>query len=128
MLPREDSNHDRLYELRPVIIHLLEKHQSIPYEKDLSVDEQICYTKARSYLKLYMLAKLHKWGYKFFVLSGVSGYVYNFEVYTGQGNDSERKGENETYLGARTNVVNRLLRNVPQKKSLTKRGIVALGT
>ncbi|KAF2883273.1 hypothetical protein ILUMI_22901 [Ignelater luminosus] len=51
MLPREDSNHDRLYKLRPVINHLLEKYQSIPYEKDLSVDEQICYTKVRSYLK-----------------------------------------------------------------------------
>ncbi|KAF2887443.1 hypothetical protein ILUMI_18730, partial [Ignelater luminosus] len=47
MLPREDSNHDRLYKLRPVINHLLEKYQSIPYEKDLLVDEQICYTKAR---------------------------------------------------------------------------------
>ncbi|KAF2892124.1 hypothetical protein ILUMI_14049, partial [Ignelater luminosus] len=72
-------------------------------------------------------------------------YVYNFEVYTDQENDSERRGENETDLGACANVVIRLLRNVPQNINhrvyfdnyytalpltiqLAKRGILALGT
>lgn len=91
MITRNDANHDRLYKLRPVINHLLKRFQTVPYERDLSVNEQICSTKARSYLMQYMPAKPHKLGYKFFVLSGVSSYTYNCEVYTGQENTDENR-------------------------------------
>lgn len=52
-------------------------------EKDLSIDEQLSATKAHSYLKQYLPLKLHKWGYKFFVLCSSKGYSYRFELYTG---------------------------------------------
>ncbi|KAJ8928681.1 hypothetical protein NQ314_018691 [Rhamnusium bicolor] len=79
MTTRNDPNHDRLYKLRPIINYLLERFHTVPYERDLSVDEQICSTKSRSFLKQYIPAKPHNWGYKFFVMSGVSGYTYNFD-------------------------------------------------
>ena len=47
-----------------------------------------------------MPSKPQKWGYKFFVLSGVSGFAYDFEIYTGQEN-------------AAANVVVRLSRTIP---------------
>lgn len=49
----------------------------------MAVDEQIIPTKARSSLKQYNPKKPHKWGYKVFVLSGVSGFSYNFDFYSG---------------------------------------------
>ena len=109
------------------------------------MDEQICSTKARSYLKQYLPAKPYKWGYKLFVLSGVSGFSYNFEIYTGSENDSNKRFENEKNLGASANVVVRLLRVVPTNQNykvffdnyyttlplvveLSKNGIHSLGT
>lgn len=35
MTTRNDANHDRLYKLRPVVNHLLERFQTVPYERDL---------------------------------------------------------------------------------------------
>lgn len=92
-----------------------------------------------------MPAKPHKWGYKLFVLSGVSGYIYNFEVYTGQENANENRPDSQPNLGASANVVMRLLHNLPQHLNhrvyfdnyyttvplmveLGQRGIEALGT
>ncbi|KAJ8913087.1 hypothetical protein NQ315_006588 [Exocentrus adspersus] len=145
LLPRGHEEHDRLHKIRPVINHLITKFQTIPYESHLSVDEQMCATKARHYMKMYMPAKPHKWGYKLFVLSGVSGFSYNFEIYTGQENSENDRLHYEKDLGACANVVVRLLRNVPVNKNhhvyfdnyyttipllvqLAKRGILALGT
>jgi len=87
MLEKEDINYDRLYKIRPLIDHLNNKFNSIPYPRDLSLDEQLCAIKARSYLKKYMPAKPHKWGLEFFVLCGSKGFSYQFEIYSGQEND-----------------------------------------
>ncbi|KAJ8889550.1 hypothetical protein PR048_009049 [Dryococelus australis] len=61
------KNLTKLYKLRPVFEELLKKFGSIPIEETLSVDEQICPTKGRPHLKLFMPSKPHKWG---------SNYVY----------------------------------------------------
>lgn len=74
MLPKDHPGHDRLYKIRLVVETLKNKFCSIPLEESLSIDEQLCSTKARHYLKQYMPMKPHKWGYKLFVLSGVSGF------------------------------------------------------
>lgn len=145
LLPKEHEDHDRLHKIRPIIDHLITKFQTVPYEPCLSIDEQMCSTKARNYLRQYMPAKPHKWGYKLFVLSGVSGYTYNFEIYTGQENDDNKRLATEENLGASSNVVVRLLRNVPRNNNyrvyfdnyytsipllyqLSKSGILSLGT
>lgn len=66
----------------------------------LSIDEQICATKVRHHMKQYVPLKSHKWGYKLFALSGVSGFCYKFEIYTGTENDPPIKGfrENPTWV------------------------------
>lgn len=80
ILPQSHENHDCLHKIRPLLEHLKEKCNVIPLEENLSIDEQICPTKARSFLKQYLPLKPHKWGYKIFVLCGLFGFSYNFEV------------------------------------------------
>jgi hypothetical protein len=83
-------------------------------EECLSIDEEIFPTKARSYLQQYLPSKPHKWGYKLFVLCGVSGYSYDSEIYTGQENDSTQRPSDEPDLGASGNVVLCLSRGIPK--------------
>ena len=142
---KNDPNYDRLYKIRPIITKLQENLKKIPYEEHLSVDEQMCATKSRNYLKQYLPNKPHKWGFKLFVLCDTSGFSYNFEVYTGKENNPDQRFQNEPDLGASANVVVRLCRNVPKHQNykiffdnyytsidflvhLAKQGIHALGT
>ncbi|KAL4126528.1 hypothetical protein QTP88_010749 [Uroleucon formosanum] len=89
----------------------------VPLKEHLAVDEQMCSTKARSSVKVYMPNKPHKWGYKLFVLSGASGFAYNFELFTGQENNSELRNINEPDLGSSANVVVRLARIIPKRQN-----------
>ena len=57
--------------------------------------------------------KPHKWGYKFFVLSGASGFAYNLDFCIGQENNSELRKTSEPDLSASANVVVRLARVIP---------------
>lgn len=133
---------DRLFKLRPLIDSLLERFQTIPPAEKLSLDEQVCATKNKTYLKNYLSNKPHKWGYKLYVLSDTMGYVHNFEVYTGA---DEIFLPNEPNLGAAGNTVMRLCRILPDGKNyklyfdnyyssiplavyLYHRGILVLGT
>jgi hypothetical protein len=144
MLVRGGPNFDCLHKIRPLVDHLNSKYSSIQCREYLSVDEQLCATKARSYLKQYLPAKPHKWGYKLFVLYDDEGFSYKFEIYTGQENEARFRRQNEPDLGASGNVVIRLTRDVPQYKNykiycdnyssiplmeyLYQKGIYALGT
>ncbi|XP_065368731.1 piggyBac transposable element-derived protein 3-like [Calliphora vicina] len=95
-------------------------------------------------MKQYMPMKPNKWGFKLFVLAGVSGFAYNFEIYSGQENDADRPN-GEPDLGATSNIVLRLSRIVPRSQNyklyhdnyytaiplmvhLAKEGIYSLGT
>ncbi|XP_029348686.1 piggyBac transposable element-derived protein 3-like [Acyrthosiphon pisum] len=144
-LPRNHEDHDRCHKLRPIFDHLNKQFSSIPLERDLAIDEQLCATKARSYLKQYLPLKPHKWGYKFFVLCSSKGYAYNFELYTGQENFEKFRLNTEPDLMASANVVVRLSRIIPEKKNhrlyfdnyyttiplvqyMAKKGILTLGT
>lgn len=110
---------------------LRERLLLVPKEEFLAVDEQIIPTKARSSIKQYNPKKPHKWGFKDFVLSGVSGFSYDFEIFAG--------------LGVSGNVVVRLTETVPRHVNhkiffdnwftsvplevfLQKVGILSLGT
>lgn len=59
--------------------------------------------------------KPHKWGYNFFVLCGVSGLSYNFEMYSGQENNADSRLSWEPDLGASSNVAVRLCRIIPKQ-------------
>ncbi|KAJ8931097.1 hypothetical protein NQ314_016032 [Rhamnusium bicolor] len=113
MLPRENDNYCRLHKLRPIITALCSKFQGVPFEQKLSVDEQLCATKAQYHMKQYMPAKPPKWGYKFFVLCRASGFSYNFEVYSGSENQPKFRSIDELDLGASSNTFVRLCRAVP---------------
>ena len=54
--------------------------KKIPQEVHLSVDEMMVPYKGKKAgnLRQYLNKKPKKWGFKFFVLSGVSGMVYDF--------------------------------------------------
>lgn len=70
-------------------------------------------TKAKtSGLRQYNAKKPHKWGYINYVLSGTSGFSYDFDIFTGQHKaDVPHDCPN---LGATGNVVTRLLATVAQ--------------
>ena len=114
MLPRNNINNDRLHKIRPVISNLILQFKKLPYAERLSLDEQMCATKAKNYLKQFMPAKPHKWGYKLFLITDTNGFTYNFEIYTGQENDHTKRLDTETNLGSCANTVVRLVRDVPR--------------
>lgn len=142
--PVGHPNHDRLHKIRPMIEHLNAQFTSIaPYEQRLSLDEQMCATKVAHFMKQYLPNKPHKWGFKLFVLCSLSGYAYNFEIYSGKHDYDNLQGEPD--LGAVGNTVIRLCRSVPRNINhiiyfdnfytsipllyyLKKQGIYALGT
>ncbi|XP_050328491.1 piggyBac transposable element-derived protein 4-like [Bactrocera neohumeralis] len=89
--PGEDG-FDKLFKVRPLLNKIREKVLLIPKEEQLVVDEQIIPTKCRHHLKQYIPAKPHKWGFKNFVLSGVSGFSYDFDIFAGAQSDKHPKG------------------------------------
>lgn len=140
---KNSSDFDPLYKIRPITKHFNEKFQSVPMPQYLCVDEQMCATKMKSFLRQYMPDKPHKWGVKLFVLCDSSGFCYNFEVYGGAGDNVIQPGAPD--LGASSNVVVRLSRVVPAFKNhiiifdnyytslpllvfLRSRGIYSMGT
>ena len=137
------SSDDKLKKLRTLADKLRDRFRAVPLEQNLSVDEQIIPFKGRHGLKQYLPKKPHKWGYKVFVLSGVSGYAYDFEIYAGKQDNILLPGEAD--CGASGNVVIRLSRIVPNncnfriffdnyftsvdlQLALARRGILSLGT
>lgn len=141
-LPREHPDHDRIYKIRPLVDSLNKAYSNIPMEEHLCVDEQMCSTKSRNTLKRYNPNKPHKWGYKVYVLSGVTGFAYKTEIETGKENVVL---DGEPDLGASSNVVMRLARMIPRHQNfrlyfdnyftslrlleyLAKEGILSLGT
>ncbi|GBO18512.1 PiggyBac transposable element-derived protein 2 [Araneus ventricosus] len=142
---RGEPGHDKLFKIRPVINSLLETFSSVRFEESLSIDEQMCATKVKHHLRQYMKNKPHKWGYKLFVLCSTSGFAYNFEIYSGQENSPESRLPTEPDLGASSNVVVKLTRDIPKNMNhklyfdnyyscvpllvyLHKQGILSLGT
>ncbi|KAJ8937810.1 hypothetical protein NQ314_011716 [Rhamnusium bicolor] len=103
MKPRDHPDHDRLHKLRPV--------------QYLFVDEQLCATKGRHYIRQYLPAKPHKWGYKLYMLCETDGFSYKFEIYTGDENNPKYRKPEEPDLGSSTNIVLHLCRNVPHNQN-----------
>ena len=119
-LKRPDSQSpesDKLYKIRPILDHLNQRCLSVPMCERLSIDEQMCATKARHHMKMYLKDKPHKWGYKLFVLCGDMGFAHKFEIYSGQENDPKFRVDEEPDIGASANVVVRLSREVPRHQN-----------
>jgi len=95
---------DKLWKIRPVLVSLQQSFQAaVDPEECQSVDEMMIPFTGQSSLKQYIRSKPKPWGYKVWVRSGVSGYVYDFEFY--QGANGERPAAE---LGLCADVVMRL--------------------
>lgn len=89
---RDSPNFDKLYKIRPVIDKLSETYMnSYKPSKHQSIDESMIRFKGRSSLKQYMPQKPIKRGYKVWVRSDESGYVCQFQIYTGKVGDTSEK-------------------------------------
>ncbi|GBN01523.1 PiggyBac transposable element-derived protein 1 [Araneus ventricosus] len=110
-------DHDKLYKIRVILDYLNQRFLSVPMSERLSIDEQMCATKARHHMKMYMKDKPHKFDYKDYVLCGNMGFDHKFEIYSGQKNDIKFKCDDEPDIGASGNVVIRLSREIPRNQN-----------
>uniref|UniRef100_A0A3B4GR65 PiggyBac transposable element-derived protein domain-containing protein n=1 Tax=Pundamilia nyererei TaxID=303518 RepID=A0A3B4GR65_9CICH len=78
-------------------------------EENHSIDELMIPFKGKIGMKQYIKKKPQKWGIKVFTRAGVTGLVYDFEVYTGKGTVTNERG-----LGVAGEVVLRLVSEVPK--------------
>lgn len=112
MLPRNHAEYDPLFKVRPFLERLRSNMKNVEPEEHHSIDEQIIPFKGCSSLKQYNKNKPHKWGFKVFTRAGVSGMMYDFEVYTG------KSMKIPGILGISGNIVLWLLRNLEDHKNL----------
>ena len=85
-------------------------NKSVLQEEMQSIDEQIIPTKSRCGIKLYMPKKPNKWGIKLWASCGISGIVYDFEIYACKAPNSQDEIPGIMMGG---NVVHCLTKNLP---------------
>ena len=84
-LPYDHPNHDRLYKIRNFVDLLIPLWQGAYYPgRELSVDETLIAFKGRTAFMQYKPKKPHKWGLNAWTLAEPSGYVFNWDLYTGK--------------------------------------------
>lgn len=90
---RGDQDYDKLYKVRPYLTKLSETFSTYyAPTKSISIDESMILFKGRSSLRQYMPNKPVKRGYKIWVRASASGYIDEFQIYTGKvGNVSEKQ-------------------------------------
>ena len=85
-VPRDDPAFDKLRKIRPLLTkmnHLFQNNAAMTYSQ--SIDKAMILFKGRSSIRQYMPLKPTKRGYKVWVRAdSKSGYVYQFEIYTGK--------------------------------------------
>lgn len=111
-MQRPSNCTNKLYKLQPIIDMLKDSFSSLRHEEMLCIDEQVVPFKGMSSLKQYNPQKPKKWGYKFYVLSGVDGLIHNFEIHAGPIGICPGQPD----LKASGNIVLHLLVNVPRHK------------
>ena len=84
-LKPDQGKPDRLIKVRPLLTMLREKFMgAIVPEEEVAIDEAMIGFKGRLAILQYTPLKPTKRGIKVWVLACESGYVYNFDVYTGK--------------------------------------------
>ena len=84
MEPRGHPRHDPLFKVRPLLTKLNENFEKCAEKENcIAVDEMMVPFKGRHALKVYLMKKPKKWGYKVWVNAGQSGYVHKF-IFAGE--------------------------------------------
>ena len=139
MPAKDDPKYDAVFKIRPLLSSLRANMLKVEPEEYHSIDEQIIPFKGLSHMKQYSGDKPHKWGFQVFTRAGVSGIMYDFEIYTGK--NMKLDGD----LGISGNMVFRLTKDLEENKdfkvyfdnwfssvelvkTLKERGIHAVGT
>lgn len=108
------DSEDRLLKIRPVFDIIVENCRKLEQEQEHSIDEMMVpYKGTRAgNLRQYIQNKPHKWGYKIFMRTGVSGLIYDFLPYTGKGMATNLTAE-EKIFGIGGQVVIMLCKSLP---------------
>ena len=80
----EKKKSGKLWKLDPWLCALRENCLKVWAEEFQSIDEIIIAFKRISSLCQYMPAKPHKWGFKIWGRSGISGFLHGFKIYEGK--------------------------------------------
>ena len=98
MVPRTHPQFDRAFKVRPLIDHFNRCFQAARNpSKQQSIDEHMIKFKGQNIMKQYIRNKPVKWGFKLWCrCDAVSGYLYQFDMYTGRKTDTEH-GLGEPY-------------------------------
>jgi hypothetical protein len=62
MPEKNDPQYDKLFKIRPLMKAILSNFKKVPFQRYISIDEQVCSTKAKNSLRQYNPAKPDKWG------------------------------------------------------------------
>ena len=130
---------DKLWKVRWYLDYLKDRFQEL-YEVDgfVSVDESMVKFKGRLAFRQYLPLKPTKWGIKVWVMAESStGYVSNFQVYTGREGGSSEKGLAHRivmdlagpYFGSQLSIfMDNFYSGVPLFEELKAHGLNACGT
>ena len=84
MSATEETKKDKIWKVRPVVDCVRKNCPKIIPEEHNAIDEMmVAFKGTTSQIRQYVKGKPHPWGFKIWVRSGVSGMVYDFEVYQG---------------------------------------------
>ena len=100
----QDEKSDRLRKLRPWVNSLRENFLKVSLEEYHAVDNTMAPFKGKSLLRQYMLRKPHKWEFKLWGGSGISGFLYDFDIYQGKANKATT-ADKTSDLGISASVV-----------------------
>lgn len=95
LTPEKSSpDYDKLYKIRPLVNIINNACQiNAKNSSSQSIDESMVLFKGRSTIKQYMPLKPIKRGYKIWCrCDSASGYLYEFDIYTGKTNDGVEEG------------------------------------
>ena len=105
-----DPNHDRAFKVRPVIEHFNKAFMAaLSPTENQSIDEHMIKFKGHNIMKQYVKGKPVKWGFKMWCrCDAKSGYLFEFDMYTGKKMDSNGHGLGEGVVLQLTEKINGL--------------------